>query len=101
MTLDNSLAHSVEPAEVEARDVDLTLDLTRRATEIGAKRLLLAQMNWERLFSSASPPGAPTATVARETLTRAAIRRKEAARRAFRSGVSGLARAIRAVPSST
>jgi hypothetical protein len=53
-------------------------------------------MNWERLFSSANPPGASTPAIARDSLTRDAIRRKEARRRALRSGPQGFINAWKA-----
>jgi hypothetical protein len=71
-----------------------SLALARRIRALGAKRLLLAQMDWDRLFSSATPPGAPTPEVAKASLTRHAIRQKEQRRKALRSGIHGLKRAI-------
>jgi hypothetical protein len=85
-----------DPTELEAKGIAQTVALTATVARLGAMRLLLARMDWDRLFSSANPPGAMTPTVARETLTRHAIRRKESRRRALRSGNRGLASAIRA-----
>src|SRR5689334_14236955 len=86
---------NADPTELESADVAQTVALTAAVFRIGQPRLLLARMDWEKLFSSANPPGAVDPSLARETLTRQAIRRKEERRRAFRSGVSGLARAIK------
>jgi hypothetical protein len=85
-----------DPIETETKDVSRTVALTAAVFRIGQPRLLLAKMDWEKLYSSANPPGAVAPSVARDTLTRQAIRRKENARRAYRSGIGGLARAIRA-----
>lgn len=86
-----------ENAEVvEAESVSAALALSASVRAIGASQLLHARMNWERLFSSANPPGAATPAIARDSLTRQAIRRKEDRRRAYRSGASGLLAAIRA-----
>jgi len=90
------IGSSADPAEVEAADVEATRSLSDRVFAIGEPRLLIARMDWEKLFSSANPPGAVAPSLARETLTRQAIRRKEERRRAFRSGTSGLTNAIRA-----
>ncbi len=84
-----------DPADAEAHEITLTVALVAAVSRIGATRLLLAQMDWERLFSSANPPGAATPAVAKETLTRQAIRRKELRRKALRSGASGLSAAMR------
>jgi hypothetical protein len=72
----------------EQADLDRTLDLTARVCRLGARRLLLARLDWERLFSSANPPGAPQPSVARATLTRQAVRDTAARRRAVRSAAT-------------
>lgn len=84
----------VEPAEVEAQSVRASQALSDCLREIGGQRLLLAQLNWDRFNASASPPGALNPDVARDSMTRQAIRRKESRRKALRSGHSGLSRAI-------
>lgn len=84
-----------DPATVETDSIATTVALTAAVFHIGQPRLLLARMDWEKLFSSANPPGAVAPSIARETLTRQAIRRKEDRRRAFRSGMSGLLASIR------
>lgn len=68
--------------------------LVERLRRIGAERLLDRGINWENMVKSANPPGAMTPENACETLTRQAIRRKEARRRAFRSGLTGLRAAL-------
>ena len=85
-----------DPLETEQHSVTQTVALTAAVFAIGQPRLLLARMDWEKLFTSDNPPGAVSPSIARETLTRQAIRRKEDRRRAYRSGVSGLIAAIRA-----
>ncbi len=67
-----------------------------RLRRIGAQRLLDRGINWDTLITSVDRPGAVTPENAKETLTRSAIRRKEARQKAFRSGASGLLTAIRA-----
>jgi hypothetical protein len=83
-----------DPTDVEAQQIVTALAILAGARRIGAFRLLLARLDWERLFSSANPPGASTPANARETLTRQANRRRWERQRALRSGVHGLARAI-------
>lgn len=85
-----------DPVDIEAQDITRTVALTAAVFRMGQPRLLMARMDWEKLFSSANPPGAVAPSMARETLTRQAIRRKEERRRAFRSGASGLLASIRA-----
>ncbi len=63
---------------------------------VGGDRLLYARINWDKLFESASPPGAPSPSVARGSYTRDALRSYHARRTEMRSGLSGLSRAIRA-----
>jgi hypothetical protein len=79
-----------DPATSEEHDVEHTVALTAAVRRLGGSRLLFARLDWERLFSSASPPGAPTPTVARATLTRQAMKdaaaRQKARRAATRSG---------------
>jgi hypothetical protein len=83
-----------DPVDVEAQRLVEALVLVASARRIGACRLLLARLDWDRLFSSANPPGAMTPTVARESLSRQANRRRWERQRALRSGVRGLARGI-------
>ncbi len=79
----------------EEHDVTVTVALVAAVSRIGATRLLLAQMDWDRLFTSANPPGAPAPGVARATLTRQAIRDTKARRAAARANASiGHARAF-------
>lgn len=96
LTSKSGIGSSVDPVEAETNDVSRTVALTAAVFAIGEPRLLAARMDWEKLFSSANPPGAVTPSIARETLTRQAIRRKEDRRRAYRSGMPGLLSAIRA-----
>jgi hypothetical protein len=67
----------------------------RIAKEVGTRRLLLSRLDWEKLFQSASPPGALPPKIAKLTLTREATRRRWERSRALRSGVTGLLAAIR------
>ncbi len=53
-----------------------------------------SRLDYERLFTSANPPGAATPANARDSLTRHAIRRKETRRRALRAGNAGFVRAM-------
>ena len=46
------------------------------------RRLLLAQLNWDAIFRSAEPPGAPMPNVARSSLTRDARRKARLQRQA-------------------
>ncbi len=85
-----------DPTSVEDKAVTEAVALTAAVLRIGQPRLLMAKMDWEKLFTSANPPGAISPENARETLTRQAIRRKEERRKAYRSGVSGLLASIRA-----
>src|SRR5678815_3530198 len=87
------IVRATEPAVIENESVSQTLALSASVRAIGAQRLLHARMDWERLFSSANPPGAVTPTVAREKLTRQAIRRKEERRKSLRSGARGFVNA--------
>jgi hypothetical protein len=80
---------------VEDEIVNSTLVSVRIAKEIGEKRLLLARLHWDNLFESASPPGAVAPSLARASLTRVAIARKESRRRQMRSGLSGFLAAVR------
>lgn len=90
-------SNALEPSEREIVEVSKTVALSAAVRAIGAQRLLLARMDWDRLFSSANTPGALTPEVARATMTRramkdAAARRAHAAKarnRAFQSFVNG------------
>jgi hypothetical protein len=84
-----------EPAEIEAADVREAVALEAAVSRLGARQLLMRGMNWERLFSSANPPGAMSPESAREQLTRLAVRKQLARRKAFRSGARGLLTALR------
>ncbi len=86
-----------EPADTEYLSVNDALALARRLRKVGGARLMLARMNWERLFSSATPPGAATPTVAKASLTRDSRRRWELARKANRSGVTPAFRLAKAI----
>jgi hypothetical protein len=88
---------NVNPEVAEAADVEATRSLTERVLAIHEPRLLMARMDWEKLFSSANPPGAVAPGMARETLTRQANRRKEQRRRALRSGNAGFLRSLAAL----
>ena len=70
--------------------------LTQRMFAIGAQRLLMAGLDWEKLFSSANPPGAPAPKVAQATYTRVARQQQKQRQMARRSGSAGLRKAIRA-----
>ncbi len=84
-----------EPSEQEQAMVNAAYRQSRALHRLGAPKL--AQMDWERLFSSASPPGAPTPSVAKATLTRDSRRRWELARKANRSGVTPAFRLAKAI----
>jgi hypothetical protein len=56
--------------------------------KVAGQRLLLARLDWERLFSSANPPGAVAPSTAKETLTRDSRRRWENIRKARRGSAS-------------
>lgn len=64
--------------------------------EVGGLRLLTARLDWERIFSSANPPGAVTPSLAKATLTRDSRRRWELARKA-RRGVTPAYRLQKAI----
>jgi len=83
-----------DPLVAEDQSVTLTYDLDCRLRKVDGQRLRFAAMAWERLFSSASPPGAVTPSVARASLTRQALSRKAEAQKAARSGPKGLLRAL-------
>ena len=85
----------ITPQSVEDEIVNSTLVSVRIAREVGEKRLLLSRLHWDNLFQSANPPGAVAPSLARATLTRSAIARKESRRRQLRSGLSGLIAAVR------
>lgn len=53
---------------------------------VDGTRLLFASLNWDNLFASASPPGAPRPQVAQASYTRLARRQQIERRRALRSG---------------
>jgi hypothetical protein len=85
-----------EPEQAEAASVAAEMQNQRIATETGEKCLPTASLNWEAVFVSGSPPGAMTTVNARETLTRAANRRRWDRQKRLRSGGPGLLNAIRA-----
>lgn len=62
--------------------------------KIGAQKLLFGENPLLDLMGQASARGAMSVEAARETLTRQAIRRKEARRREYRSGLQGLRQAL-------
>lgn len=80
-----------ERASVAAEQVNQAI-----ATDTGQHHLKTASLDWEAFFVSGSPPGALTVTVARETLTTVATRRRWDRQKRLRSGASGLLAAIRA-----
>lgn len=88
------IGSETEPAAVERQSVDAGHALATRLRAVDGQRLLLAQLDWNRFNASANPPGAVAPDVARDSLTRQAIRRKEARRRSYRSGLNGLTAAI-------
>jgi hypothetical protein len=77
-----SFAAGADPADVETSDVERTLALTASVRRIGGTRLLWRRLNWDRLFSSANPPGAMAPKLARSQLTRQA-KKEDAARRSM------------------
>lgn len=85
-----------EPERSEAASVAQEEQNLRIARETGQRCLPTASLNWEAVFVSGEPHGALTVTNARETLTRVANRRRWAAQKARRSGLTALAKAIRA-----
>lgn len=86
--------YELAPVEqIEEDDVTRTLALIAGVRGIGAMRLLLRRLNWDRLFSSANPHfergmGAPTPKVARATHTRQAKRDEAGRQRARRAIMS-------------
>ncbi len=72
------------------------LALAAIARETGSCRLLYARINWDKLFESASPPGAPSASVAKGSYTRQALRAKHQRRMELRSGPRGFLAALAA-----
>lgn len=84
------------PESAERTSIATEMDCLRIAREMGQKNLPTASLDWEAIFVSGSPPGAMTATVARETLTRMANRRRWERQKRLRSGGAGLLSAIRA-----
>lgn len=80
--------------EQEAQTVALLVSVIWIARSVNADRLLYARINWDKLFESASPPGAPIPAVARSSYTRLALREHHQRRAAYRAGISGLTRAI-------
>lgn len=76
----------ITPESAEADLVDATLVSVSIAKEVGEKRLLLARLQWDNLFESASPPGALTPKIARLNLTRESNRQRWARSKALRSG---------------
>ena len=96
MSLRPPTIHAVDPATLEDSSVAFYLALTQLAKSVDGQRLLFAGMDWEKLFSSANPPGAPTPKVAKATYTRLALRQHHQRRQALRSGSAGLRKAIHA-----
>ena len=95
--IDISVGHWLDaPERAEADSVSAELQNLRIARETGQKCLPTASLNWEAVFVSGSPPGAMTTTVARETLTRSASRRRWERQKRLRSGHAGLLAAIQA-----
>jgi hypothetical protein len=82
---------TVEPATREAHSVAFLLALASIARSVGGHQLLYARVNWDNLFASASPPGAPSPRIARGSYTRDALRAYHKRRRELRGG---LARAL-------
>ena len=97
MRIDVNVAQWVDGAEAaERRSVDAERRNQRIARETGQPTLPTASLDWDAFSVSGEPPGALTPTVAHETLTTAANRRRWARLKAYRTALSGLARAIRA-----
>lgn len=95
--IDISLANWLsEPERGEQDSIIAEIRNQTIAADVGQKCLQTASLDWEALFISASPPGAMTPVVARETLTTAATRRRWERQKQLRSGHAGLLRAIRA-----
>lgn len=65
--------------------------------QIGAQKLLYGQNPLANLVGDQTARGAISPEAARDTMTREAIRRREARRKALRSGPLGLLRAIEAI----
>jgi hypothetical protein len=68
----------------EAIDVALFRARRNELSRIGAEGLLHAGIDWDDLFVSASPPGAPIAEVARASFTRVAFREHHERQRTLR-----------------
>ena len=96
--LSSPAVDALEPSALEALNVTVCIALDAALGPIDGRRLLFARMSWDRLFSSANPPGAISPNSAHASLTRNAQRRKHARQKALRSGPIGLLRAIRASP---
>jgi hypothetical protein len=93
LTSDSRIISPIELAE--ERVVDQAQRDVEAAKEVGATRLLLAQMDWDRLYDSApAPVSRPSPSQAKSSLTREASRRRWARQKALRSGPIGLARAL-------
>ena len=82
------------PESIEAQSVRSASKLADRMSEIGARGLLFAGIDWDKLFKSGWAPGALPAPVARATMTRTAIRRNARQRQSFRAGRLVLLNAI-------
>lgn len=83
-----------EPERAEFALVEEERETRAVAFAVGQPCLRMRQLRWEKLFMSALSRGAPTPVVARETLTRAANRRRSERQKAMRSGTAGLLRAL-------
>ena len=76
---------SLAPESLEEQDVVTVVALVAAICRVGTKNLLFARMNWDKLFSSANPPGAIAPSAARSTLTRQAKKDAAARQRARRA----------------
>lgn len=83
-----------DPATLESSSVAFYLALMASLKPIDGDRLLFARLNWDTLFNSANPPGAPAPDVAKATYTRIARQQQKQRQMARRSGPAGLFRAI-------
>ena len=59
---------------METLNVAFLITLLAIASSVNAYRLLYARVNWDNLFESATPPGAPAPAVAQGSYTRTALR---------------------------
>jgi hypothetical protein len=80
--------------EAERQSVNREMRCMAIAEQVGEPSLPTRRLQWNDLFVSGDPPGAMTPTVARETLTTAANRRRWERQKRLRGGIAGLLNSI-------